>query len=172
MVFGTPITRRPASYNRWPIASEPSPPIVMNASIPTFAEQGDELLGAILVHNRAVRLLHGKVTRISSVGTAEHGAAEEADTADHSSLEDEGSVSVVVLVGEHQSVETVTNPDDLPTASPRAKRRRTDDGVQARRIAATRADGDTHDGGYSTRDRPPVTAARMPRSRADLASDT
>ena len=34
MVFGTPITRSPASNSRWPMASEPSPPIVINASIP------------------------------------------------------------------------------------------------------------------------------------------
>ena len=58
IVLGTPITRSPAWCRRLAIVSEPSPPIVMRASMPCVGEQRDQLVGAVDLDPRAVGLLH------------------------------------------------------------------------------------------------------------------
>ena len=81
IVFGTPTIFTPFSNSRCAIASDPSPPIVRIASIPSSLARSISSSERSTSTIDAVGLPLRKVKRISAIGRAEDGAAEMADAA-------------------------------------------------------------------------------------------
>ncbi len=104
------------------------------------AEGGDEVIGAVHLGHRAVRLRGGPAEGIAAVGGPEDGAAEVGDAADGGGVE--GHDAVVA----QQPAEPATDPVALPAALVRGQHDGPDDGVEPRGVAAARGNCDPHGG--------------------------
>jgi hypothetical protein len=111
---------------------------------PGVGEAAEQLLGAIDLLPRPVGLLRGVGRGIAAVRRAEDGAAEVRDPPDRVAGQfDDAPIGVVL--GEHQPVEPVADPDDVTAPVARCERHRPDDRVETRRVTAPGADADACD---------------------------
>ena len=121
--------RSPASYRRLAIVSEPSPPTVIRASMSWAREQADELLGAVDLDPRAVRLLHRVGRRVARfvvpMIVPPWWTMPRTDSRVSGTTPPCGYCS-----GLHQAVEAVADADDVPAAVAGGERGGPDDGVE------------------------------------------
>ena len=143
-VLGTPTRRSPASCRCRAIDSDPSPPIVINASIRCSSKRPSSSSVRSTSIQVPSRLLHRIGDRVATIGGAEDRATLMDDAANPvTSQLDQPTVGV--FVWQQQPIETVADPDDIPIAVSCRQGGRANHGVQSRRVAATGAQSDPFD---------------------------
>ena len=164
IVLGTPTRRSPASCRRLAIVIEPSPPTVIegvDAVRPRTAPTSSS------VRSTSIHVPSGCCTGYA-VGLPRlvvpmivppWWTMPRTDSRDSAH-----DAAVRVLLRVEQPVEAVADADDVPAPVAGGERRGPDDGVQARGVAAARADGDALDVGGHRRTVP--SAGDVPRRRA------
>ena len=82
IVLGTPTMRTPFFARALAMVSEPSPPTATTASMPFASRAVDQLVGAVHLGHRPVRLLHRELERVAGVRGADDRPPEVGDAAD------------------------------------------------------------------------------------------
>ena len=107
-------------------------------------EQLDELVGAVDLDVRAVRLAHREGRRVATVGGADDRAAEVDDATYRLALElDDATVSVALWI--QQPVEPVTDADDVPALIASGQHDGADHGIEPRCVPTAGRHGDAPD---------------------------
>ena len=152
------------------MVSEPSPPIVIRASIPALVETADELVGAVDLDPGAVGLLHRVRGRVAAVGRAEDRAAEVRRCRARLAARARSVRRRRSRSGNSRPLK----PSRMPTTSQPAvacrQRHGADDRVQPRRVAAAGADRHTSNLFHPTRQYVTFRAARAASSSVHLAN--
>ncbi len=104
-------------------------------------ERGDQLVGPIVLDDRAVGALPPPAERVAAVGGAEDGAAQVGDAADGVGVEHDDAVLV------EQPVVAAPDADAFPAAVDRGEHRPADHGVQPRGVTAAGGDRDSQRAG-------------------------
>ncbi len=138
IVFGTPTMRTPISNNLCAIASEPSPPIAMNAWMPRLRALSINSALRSTSTMDAVGLPHGIRERVSPIRRAQDRAAQVLDSPDRFARQRND----VVLAKEPHV--TALDAEHVPASIERRQHGGANDGVEAWGVAAPGADGDSH----------------------------
>ena len=139
IVLGTPTMRTPFFARALAMVSEPSPPTATTASMPFASRAFDQLVRAVHLDHRPVRLLHRELEGIPGVRRADDRPPEVRDAPDQlGGQRDEPPVGV--LVGQEDPVVAVADADHLPALVVRGQDDGADDGIEPGRVAAPGAD--------------------------------
>ena len=136
---------QPGSDSRSPIVSEPSPPMVISASMPACPEQLHQLLGAVDLDVGAVGLLDREARRVAAVGRAEDRAAEVARCRARTSRVSDTTPPSGYCSGNISPLKPSRMPTTSQPAVAAGERDGADDGVEPRGVAAPGGHGDALD---------------------------